>query len=268
MKKTFKRSMLISLSFAVFALSVTAYGADCPNGQYLIGSPAVCKVPTPDEGKVLLEDGNSTFVAGAGALDLLTANASVAKRTVVAAGQKPFAIVLTCSDSRVPPEILFNKGLGEIFTVRVAGNVLDPHQLGSIEYAIEHLGVKLVVALGHEKCGAVKAAYDDHGIGTDLGPNLNHLISGIDASIGATIDSYVLANGTKPIVGSPAETALVQQCIVDNLSAVTASLKSRSTIIAEYADGNPAAIPPILPDTVKIYSAMYNLDTGAVTFAP
>ena len=80
-------------------------------------------------------------------------------------GQHPYAIVICCSDSRVIPEDIFSANLGELFVIRVAGNVLDNHQLGSIEYAAAHLGVKLVVMLGHTKCGAVGAALSGHGDG-------------------------------------------------------------------------------------------------------
>jgi len=84
-------------------------------------------------------------------------------RQSLATGQKPYAVILTCSDSRVPPEIIFDKGLGEIFVIRVAGNVPDPIVLGSIEYAAEHIGSPLVMVLGHERCGAVTAAVDAKG---------------------------------------------------------------------------------------------------------
>lgn len=80
------------------------------------------------------------------------------RRTEVATGQHPFAIIVGCSDLRVPPEIVFDQGLGDIFVVRVAGNVVDNQAMGSIEYAVEHLHAHLVVVLGHEKCGAVQAA--------------------------------------------------------------------------------------------------------------
>ena len=78
-------------------------------------------------------------------------------------GQKPYAVIVSCSDSRVIPEYIFSAGLGELFTVRVAGNVIDNHQLGSIEYAVEHLGCNLVVVLGHTQCGAVGAAVKKNG---------------------------------------------------------------------------------------------------------
>jgi len=103
-----------------------------------------------------LRAGNARFVAG----QTLHPNQSVDRRTEVAAGQKPFAIVLTCADSRLSPEILFDQGLGDLFVIRVAGNVVDSFTLASIEYAAEHLGSRLLVVLGHERCGAVKAAID------------------------------------------------------------------------------------------------------------
>ena len=78
-------------------------------------------------------------------------------------GQKPYAVIVSCSDSRVIPEYIFSAGLGELFVVRVAGNVIDNHQLGSIEYSVEHLGCKLVVVLGHTQCGAVGAAVKKNG---------------------------------------------------------------------------------------------------------
>lgn len=85
------------------------------------------------------------------------------RRSTSVDGQKPYAVIVTCSDSRVIPEYIFSAGIGELFVVRVAGNVIDNHQLGSIEYAVEHLGCKLVVVLGHTLCGAVGAAAKQNG---------------------------------------------------------------------------------------------------------
>lgn len=82
------------------------------------------------------------------------------RRSEVAKGQKPIAVVVTCSDSRVSPEIIFDQGLGDLFVVRCAGNVVDPAMLASVEYAIEHLGAKLIIVMGHEKCGAVSATIE------------------------------------------------------------------------------------------------------------
>ena len=111
---------------------------------------------TPEEALKRLLEGNKRMVSGL----LQGPDRSQARRLEVAGGQKPFAVVVTCSDSRVPPELLFDQGYGDIFVVRTAGNVVDDVALGSIEYAIEHLGAKLVVVLGHSKCGAVKAVVD------------------------------------------------------------------------------------------------------------
>lgn len=98
--------------------------------------------------------GNQHFVAGAH----VGPHRSSSRRKEIAPKQKPFAVVVCCSDSRVPPELVFDQGLGDLFVVRVAGNVVDDVALGSIEYAVEHLGVKFIFVLGHESCGAVAAA--------------------------------------------------------------------------------------------------------------
>ena len=110
-----------------------------------------------DEALQKLMDGNKRYVSGS----LMKKDIGETKRKELSTkGQKPFAIVLTCSDSRVPPEILFDQGLGDIFIVRVAGNVVDPIVLRSIEYGAEHLNAPLLFILGHTKCGAVTATLE------------------------------------------------------------------------------------------------------------
>ncbi|MEK7804022.1 MAG: carbonic anhydrase, partial [Deltaproteobacteria bacterium] len=106
-----------------------------------------------DEALKKLIDGNNRFVQSAQAQKDIGNN----RRTELTKGQHPFAVILSCSDSRVPPEHIFDQGLGDIFVVRVAGNVADSIELGSVEYAAEHLGVPLILVLGHQSCGAVKA---------------------------------------------------------------------------------------------------------------
>jgi len=103
-----------------------------------------------------LKDGNARFVHG----HAEHPHQSSDHRRVVAGGQHPYAVIVTCADSRLSPEILFDEGLGDLFVVRVAGNVADRFALASVEYAVEHLGSRLVVVLGHSSCGAVKAAVD------------------------------------------------------------------------------------------------------------
>lgn len=109
---------------------------------------------TAEEAKQKLIEGNRRYAASKAAS--LDASEEVLKASKQ--GQKPYAIIITCSDSRVIPEAIFSAGIGDLFVIRVAGNVIDPLQLGSVEYATEHLGTKLVVVLGHDSCGAVDAA--------------------------------------------------------------------------------------------------------------
>lgn len=110
--------------------------------------------PTPEAALQRLLDGNARFVAGHSEHP----HQSVARRVEVATGQSPFAVILTCADSRVSPELYFDQGLGDIFVVRDAGNTLNDHVIGSIEYAVEHLHASVIIVVGHEKCGAVAAA--------------------------------------------------------------------------------------------------------------
>jgi carbonic anhydrase len=111
---------------------------------------------SPDDARTQLMQGNARYVAA----KMKHPTQSAERRIEVAKGQHPVAVVLGCADSRVPPELLFDQGLGDLFTVRVAGNIADDAVIGSIEYALEHLGATLVMVLGHERCGAVQAAVD------------------------------------------------------------------------------------------------------------
>ena len=133
--------------------------------------------PTPAEALAHLKDGNARFVAGTSE----AAAIGVPRRTELVAGQHPFAIVLSCADSRVPPEHIFNVGLGDLFVVRTAGEVTDRAVLASVEYAAEHLHVPLLVVMGHGACGAVKAASEAHK--ESLGPNLDYLVNAIHPAV-------------------------------------------------------------------------------------
>ena len=109
------------------------------------------------ESLALLRDGNLRFVADVRSRDTLP---SRARRIELAAGQQPFAVILGCSDSRVPVEIVFDQGLGDLFVIRVAGNIVAPSQVGSVEFAAEQFGTRLVVVLGHSRCGAIAATLE------------------------------------------------------------------------------------------------------------
>jgi len=141
-KHPIKLSVVAMLAFATFTSIAAAPEADhAPSG------------PTPDQAYQFLREGNHRFAIGQSDYP----NTGPERRERVAAAQNPFAAVLSCADSRVPVELLFDRGIGDVFVVRVAGNVADGDEIGSIEYAAGHLNVPLAVVLGHSSCGAVKA---------------------------------------------------------------------------------------------------------------
>lgn len=152
-------------------------------------------------------------------------------------GQHPFAAILSCSDSRVPPEIIFDQGLGDLFVIRNAGNVLDNQVIGSVEYAIVHAGVKLVVVMGHEKCGAIKATCSE-----------------------AHEDKYIesLTCFIKPSV----EKAKTQSGdLYENISKNNAKAAAKG-----FVESNPVIADYVKNHGVKIIPAYYCLHTGAVEF--
>jgi len=125
----------------------------------LAGNVAIAKEPiagsiAPDVALARLKAGNARFVSNPSSKEKPTAQ----RRAETAQTQHPFAIIVACSDSRTAPELVFDQNIGDLFVVRTAGNLIDDHGLGSIEYAVGHLGTRLIVVLGHERCGAVKAA--------------------------------------------------------------------------------------------------------------
>ena len=155
--------------------------------------------------------------------------------------QKPYAIILSCSDSRVPPEIIFDQALGDIFVVRVAGNVADPVALGSIEYAVEHFGSSLIMVLGHKRCGAVSAAFDAQGTPTG---NLGSIIKLIAPAV---------VKAKKASKGKP-KAVQVETAIDDNISLTADRLITQSSVIKRLVGEGK----------VKIVQAKYDLDDGKV----
>lgn len=137
------------------------------------------KVTDPDTALSLLKEGNERFVNDKSELK----NVTTERRNQLTEGQNPYAVVITCSDSRVSPSNVFNTGLGEIFEIAIAGNVLDTDALGSIEYGTEHAGAPLIVVMGHENCGAVTAEYNAVKDNKPVEGNIGSLISKIDTSI-------------------------------------------------------------------------------------
>ena len=152
-------------------------------------------------------------------------------------GQHPFAIVMSCSDSRVPPELVFDQGLGDLFVIRTAGHLVDNYELGSIEYAVEHLGVKLIVVLGHEQCGAVQA-FLEHRNDT-LPGHIQDLMNAIKAEM-----------EEEPDIHDP--NAGIDKAVRANIHHGTGQLKE-DELIAHHPD-------------VRIVGALYHLADGAVDF--
>jgi carbonic anhydrase len=197
---------------------------------------------TADEALQSLMAGNAKFIGGDVA-DLV-ANAKPARREDTGTnGQKPYAIVVTCADSRLSPEILFDKGIGEVFVVRVAGNVVAPHELGSIEYAAEHLGAKLVMVLGHSKCGAVSAAYDYYTTPESLRPELSKNLESIVENIEPAVLQAVAAGSGK----AGAEDI--------NVDEVMKQIRKKSRVIREMMETSG----------VKIVGGKYDVVSGAVS---
>jgi carbonic anhydrase len=178
-------------------------------------------------------EGNARFVKG----QRRPAN-YVKERKELAAGQHPFAIVLSCSDSRVPPEIVFDQSLGKLFVVRVAGNVVDPVTLGSIEYAAEHLHSKLLLVLGHESCGAVKATIDG-----------GHFSPGIEAIVDRIKPAVAKARRDHPDTKD-----ILPYAVSDNAALQLKSVLDQSEIISEM----------IKKKELAVASAVYRLRSGKV----
>jgi carbonic anhydrase len=229
-----------------------------------------------------LMTGNDRFVAGL-SLDNLAVKSLPAQRATTALAQTPKVIVLDCSDSRLTPEILFDKGLGELFVVRVAGNVIAPHQIASIEYAIEHLGAKMVVVLGHERCGGVTAAYnafDAAGVsnttpaptGPYLGltPALQNLVTTMMPAVAVTKGGTytypptppAVAPATGPTITSVTTSGTVTDCILNNTHITMNDLKAQSDVIKGILALLPGAVGY---DELLLVEAFYDLEDGKVT---
>lgn len=207
-----------------------------PAGSAVPAAAAGAEIPALVKEQVQrLVDGNKRYVEGRS----LNMDRDAGRRSEVAKGQKPFAIVLTCSDSRVPPEILFDQGLGQLFVIRTAGNVADDIALGSIEYAAEHLNTRLIVVLGHERCGAVEATVKGGELPGHIG------------AIGAKIKPAVA-------IGKAFPGDQVDNCVRANIVNVMTGLRESKPILAEMVEKGEVAV----------VGARYDLDDGLVTWIP
>jgi len=188
-----------------------------------------------------LRAGNARFVAGTAGAGML---AAVSRRAEVAAAQRPFAIVLGCSDSRVPVEIVFDQGIGDLFVIRVAGNVVAPSLVGSVEFAAAQFGTRLVVVLGHTGCGAVQATLEQmHQPAGLQSPNLRSIVERIRPAL-------------EPLVAGPVPDGedLVQRAVLANVRASVRQLCHGSRIIEALIDA----------DGLRVVGAVYGLGSGVV----
>ena len=191
-----------------------------------------------------LREGNRRFAADLRSLELLPSHA---RRADLLGGQQPFAIVLGCSDSRVPAEIIFDQGLGDLFVIRVAGNIVAPSQVGSVEFAAAKFGTPLVVVLGHSRCGAIEATLEElqQPAGT-RSRNLRSIVNRVRPSVEALLATELKDDPE----------ALAREAVRANVRASVDHLRHGSEILEELAASNG----------LRIVGAEYSLETGLVEF--
>lgn len=199
---------------------------------------------TAQEALARLQAGNQRFVAGVRDVQTLI---SQLRRGELVAGQTPFAIILGCSDSRVPAELVFDQGVGDLFVIRVAGNIVAPSQIGSIEFAAERFGTRLVVVLGHSLCGAVQATLEELKRPTETrSPNLRSIVDRIRPAVETLLETDLRRD--------PA--ALIRHAVRANIRAAANQLRHGSEILEQL----------IQHQGLLVVGAEYSLETGVVDF--
>jgi carbonic anhydrase len=188
----------------------------------------------PAEAISKLKEGNGRYTSGS----LQHPGQTTERRTELAKTQHPFAAILCCSDSRVPPEVVFDQGLGDLFIVRVAGNVINDEGLGSLEYTVDHLGTRLILVLGHQRCGAVDAARETIAAKGKAPGHIQSLVTAIKPAVEATAKEDLDAT------------------IKANVKHVVDALRSSTPILKAAVDSGK----------IQVIGGYYSLDTGAVTF--
>ena len=241
-----ERRSFLTAAGALAASSLTGCATQQSTGRADSASADVCRAfdpsrqasITPDAALALLKEGNARFVSGRSVnCDLL------AQAKATADSQAPFAAVVGCIDSRVPPELVFDQHIGDIFTLRIAGNFVNTDIIGSLEFATKLAGSKLIVVLGHSECGAIKGAVDDAKLG-----NLTAMLANIRPSV-------LKVKGVEGPQDSKNK-KLVQAVADQNANDAAAMLVGRSEVLREL----------IREGKLKIVPAMYDLATGRVTW--
>lgn len=199
---------------------------------------------SPADGLLRLQEGNQRFLSGTGRADVL---ANEARRKELTKGQNPFAIILGCSDARVPAEIIFDQGLGDLFVVRVAGNIVAPSLVGSVEFAAERFGTKLVVVLGHTACGAILATLEELRRPTENhSPNLKSIVDRVRPAIETLFDGNYSGD----------EAAIEHRAVRANITASAQQLRNGSRILERL----------IAEEGLRVVGAEYDLESGKVDF--
>ena len=185
-----------------------------------------------------LKAGNDKFVSG----HPVHPDETLTRIRALKKGQNPFVVVVSCSDSRLPPELIFDQGLGDVFSIRTAGNVIGDYELGSIEYAVEHLHCKLIIVLGHENCGAIQA-YASAGNEKRNGDHIQNLVN------------YIAAEEEEKIIPDSLRSN-IDTLVKANIRHGINFLRSSTPVLKPLVDRNE----------IKVIGAYYDLDTGKVLF--
>jgi len=196
------------------------------------------------EALVRLRDGNQRFVSDIRSIESMTTKV---RRSEVVDGQDPFAIILGCSDSRVPAEMVFDQGLGDLFVIRVAGNIVAPSQIGSVEFAAARYNTKLVVVLGHSQCGAILATLEElKRPSENQSPHLKSIVDRIRPSVATLLDTDLKHD----------HCALVHQSVRANIRASVNQLRHGSALLENLIE----------TQGLVVVGAEYSLETGEVEF--
>jgi carbonic anhydrase len=190
-----------------------------------------------------LRDGNARYANNVRSLDAMISHA---RRGHHAEGQKPVAIVLGCSDSRVPAEVVFDQGLGDLFVIRVAGNIVAPSQIGSVEFAAARFGTRLVVVMGHSGCGAILATLEDLRNPSPQSRNIRSIVDRVRPSVEPLLETDLRDD----------HEALVRQAVRANVRASCNQLRHGSELLEKLS----------IDEDLLVVGAEYSLDTGLVDF--
>jgi carbonic anhydrase len=191
-----------------------------------------------------LREGNHRFVSNVRGSDAFVSHT---RRAELTAGQQPFAIILGCSDSRVPAEIVFDQGLGDLFVIRVAGNIVAPSQVGSVEFAAARYGTRLVVVLGHSQCGAILATVEELRVPTEnQSRNLRSIVDRVRPSVEGLLGTDLALDGD----------ALVRRAVRANICASVDHLRHGSPVLEQL----------IRDEGLLVVGAEYSLESGVVEF--